>query len=90
MKPLRMWFHAVSAHFAHDILDLPLCSIETVADRDENVLMGMILLPFAPDDNLALGYHDVDADMVSGPLATVPMGRLDNDLAGGNPFVETL
>lgn len=37
MKPLRMWFHAVSAHFPHDILDLPLCSIETVADRDENV-----------------------------------------------------
>lgn len=89
-----MWGDVValdlSTAYSDSILQLAFRSIEGIAHRDVDILMGMVLPGVAADDELSAGDPDVDDDVVELALPMVLMGRFNGDTAAddvlGEPF----
>lgn len=70
------------------ILQAPLNGIESVADGDIDVLMGVMFPGLSIDHDFGTGNHEVDADVVQLSLVMVPMRRLDDNMASGDSIEE--
>lgn len=70
------------------ILESTLYGIESVADGDIDVLMGVMFMGFAIDHDFGPGNREIDADVVKLSLVMVPMRRLDDDMASGDTIEE--
>src|SRR5271165_7325598 len=69
----------LAARIALDVLDLPHRGVESLADRDQHMLLlGRVVVRLAHDHVVVLGHRDADVDLeppalrwrVSGPLTT--------------------
>lgn len=61
-----------------------------VAESDEHVLVPLVSLVVAVDDDLPAGDGQIDADRPQPALAVVAVGLGDHDVAAGDPVVEPL
>ena len=65
-------------------------SVESIAHRNINILVGMVLGGVARYHDLAFRYHEVHRHVIQFALAMVPTVRLDDDMAAGDLGVKVL
>ncbi len=73
----------VAAHFARQVLHAALDRVEGVAQRDEGVLVRLVLRRRAVGDELVARRGDVDAHAVVAPLVVVAVVARNRDAAAG-------
>jgi hypothetical protein len=78
----------VAASLANVIFEQPAGSVERVADCDVDILMRVVGLGIAPDDDLAAGNPKVDADSEQIALVLAGIRALDDDAARYDPIGE--
>jgi hypothetical protein len=72
------------------ILQTPSGRVKSVADRDIDVFVGMAFGRVPVDHNLVTGESHIDPDMENLPLTVMMMGRFDENMATGDPVVESV
>jgi hypothetical protein len=72
------------------ILKLALDCIEGIADRNVQVLVGVMLWRLAAHDNLPLRYDQLDADVIEVALVVASMMCLHHNAAHYDPIEEAL
>lgn len=78
----------VAASLANVIFEQPASCVERVADRDIDILMRMVRLGIAPDNDLAPRNFKVDTDTKQIALLAARVLALDDDAAGDDPIKE--
>ena len=76
----------VAAPSANVVFEQPAGGVESVADRDIDILMRVVRCGIASDDDLAPSNFEVDTDAEQIALATARVAALDDDAAGHNPI----
>ena len=74
----------------HVVFQPPPRRIEGVAERHEDILVRMVEVMIAVDDDLAAGHDEIDTHAVEPPLAVVPVRLGDDDVAAGDPVRKPL
>jgi hypothetical protein len=86
--------HLVAFHFAATdsgvIFDLALGRCEGIADGDVDILMGLVLRPFAIDGDLLPGEGDIQSYSKQITLPVMAMILLDDNPAFDDPVEESL
>jgi hypothetical protein len=80
--------HTIEA--LHVVLQPTTRGIERIADRDEQILVPVVLARFAVHHNLSTRNREIHPNLVDIPLSMMPMGRLQGDAAGTDPIGELL
>jgi hypothetical protein len=78
----------VAAFLTNVIFEQPAGRVESVADRDMNILMGVVPLGIAPDDDLAPRNLEVDSHPEQITLLVTGVPALDDDTAGDDPIAK--
>ena len=71
----------IPASLANVILEQPAGSIESIADRDIDILMRMVRRRITANDDLVTGYVQVDANLEQIALKTARVPAFDDDTA---------
>ena len=78
----------VAASQANVIFEESAGGVESVANRDMDILMRMVRYRIAPDDNLFPRNFEVDTDAKQIALMTARVLTFDDDAAGYDPIKE--
>jgi hypothetical protein len=70
------------------VLKPPAHSIESIADGDIDVFMGVMFRRIASDGNFMSGHLQIDAEVIDPPFSMVVMSAFDDDAAAHNPLME--
>jgi hypothetical protein len=76
----------VAPPLANVIFEQPASCVESVADRDIDILMRMVRLGVAPDHDLVPWHFEIDPDPEQITLLTAGMLAFDNDAARYDTF----
>ena len=86
----RLMCFSLAARSARMILKLAAGGIEGVANRNLNILMGVMLSRISVHDDLAARKRQMNRDMIDPTLAMLAVARFDHNLAGNNVVVKLL
>lgn len=84
---VRLNFPAVDADV---FLELPFGRVEGVAQRDVEILVRLLVVVIAADDDVLVRYRKIDSDVIEIALVLVTMLRFDRDFATDDVVAELL